>query len=156
MQGMVDPDLDGDGTPDIQGCWDDGVWSFQVAITSDTCTTPPVPLGNYKFSSTYAITPTGCTPGSKDAMGNPLCELSAETYAYMTDPTIHAHVKTSSGGGGICVGELELFSADGKQVWDMSPVLTSYSTDMTTGVLGGKFEFATYDSDQWTVMNPGT
>jgi hypothetical protein len=147
----VDPDLDGDGQPDILGCWDDGVWSFQVAITTDNCTTPPVALPTYKFSSLYTITPAGCVAGSKDAMGNPICELSDEMYTYMTDPTTHAHVKTTSGGGGICEGELELFSTDGKAVWTMTPVLTAYSTDMTTGTVAGQFEYATYPTDQWTI-----
>ena len=151
-QSLADPDLDGDGQPDILGCWDAGVWSFSATVVTNNCNTAPVPLGNYKFSSTYQITPTGCTPGSKDAQGNPLCELSSEMYAYMTDPSIHSHVKTTSGGGGICEGELELFSPDGLQVWTFTPVLSSYTdANMTGGVVGGQFEFAVYPTDQWTV-----
>jgi hypothetical protein len=83
----------------------------------------------------------------------PSCELSAPVFTYMTDPTVHNHVKTSAGGG-IREGNLELFSADGTQVWNLSPVLTAQSTDMTTGTIGGQFEFNIYPTDQWTVMNP--
>ena len=150
-QSLVDPDLDGDGQPDILGCWDAGVWSFSATIVTSDCATAPVMLPTYKFSSTYQITPAGCTPGSKDANGNPLCELSSEMYAYMTDPAQHAHVKTTSGGGGICEGELELFSPDGKKVWTFAPVLSAYSADKTTGTVGGQWEYAEYADDQWTV-----
>ncbi len=154
-QGMADPDLDGDCEADNIGSWDDGVWSFSVAIVMNNCATAPTPLPNYKFSSIYAILPAGCTVPTTCTMGvkNPMpsCELQSPVFTYMTDPSVHNHVKTTAGGGGIREGSLELFSTDGTQVWNMTPVITAQSTDMTTGTIGGQFEFNIFPTDQWTV-----
>ena len=158
-QNMVDPDLDGDCEPDMLGSWDAGVWSFSVAVVANNCTTAPTPLPNYKFSTTYAITPAGCMQPATCTQGfkltTPACELSAASFSYTTDPSVHTHVKTSAGGG-IREGTLELFSPDGLQVWTMKPTLSAYSADMLTGTITGQFEFATFPTDQWTVTNPGT
>lgn len=147
---MADPDLDGDGAPDVLGCWDVGTWTFTATLTdAGNCSPAPTLLPSYSFVATRTITPAGCTQGP-----NTTCELTDESWSYTTNAATHNRTKTSEGGGGICEGQLELFSDDGKSVWTFTPVLTSYNdTAMTTAVLGGQFEFATYPDDQWTQSN---
>ena len=145
---LANPDLNGDGVPDALGCWDDGTWSFSATVATSNCTTAPVLLSNYQFKSTHTIDPAGCTPGPTTT-----CELSLEMYSYVNDPNTHNHTKTSNTAGG-CEGQLELFSADGKTVWNFRPLIASYSADHTTGTLTGQWEYAEFADDQWTVDNP--
>ena len=63
--------------------------------------------------------------------------------AAMTDPTARNRVKVSQGGDGLCEGEVNLFSADGKEVWILKPELYA---DLH---LGGSGEYQLYNSDQW-------
>jgi hypothetical protein len=66
-----------------------------------------------------------------------------QVNTYMTDPAARARVKVSQGGDGLCEGELNLFSPDGKEVTILKPELYA------DGHLGGNGEFQLFKSDQW-------
>lgn len=61
---------------------------------------------------------------------------------YLTDPNVEHGVKVSQGGSGLCAGELELFSPDGKAVYLLRPALNGDDT------ITGDGEYATFATDQ--------
>lgn len=126
MQTMAPP-VHEDGTP-YTGCWPIGVWTFQAMRGSTDCQTAPQLLGQYQFKVEHRL----------DQDGNPY-----QTNTYMTDPSVRHRIKVSQGGDGLCEGELNLFSADGKEVWIIKPELYADKR------LGGDGEYALYKSDQW-------
>jgi len=113
---------------DIGGCWPVGTWTWTATMDTNQCQTPPAILPQYQFKVDVAT----------DADGN-----YNYTDSYLTDPNAHYKLKVSGDGGGLCQGGLEIFSADGKQVWNMKPSLE------VGNVLDGFGEYALYDSDQW-------
>lgn len=121
------PPVHDDGTP-YTGCWPIGTWTFQAQRGESDCTTPPMLLGQYQFRVEERF----------DADGEPY-----QTNVYMTDPSVRHRIKVSQGGDGLCEGELNLFSADGKEVWIIKPELYE---DLH---LGGDGEYALYNDDQW-------
>ena len=117
------------------GCWPVGMWTFSASITANTCSPAPMPLGQYQFEGDLETDPS-------DPTGPQL-----ETFKYDTDPSdARAVVKVTEGGSGSCAGELDLYSADGKQVWVLRPETDTIDA-MTT--ISGDGEYRTYDSDQW-------
>jgi hypothetical protein len=117
-----------DGTP-YTGCWPIGTWTFSVSVGEGDCQTKPTPLAQYQFK----------VEEMTDADGN-----KYQVNTYMTDPSVRNRVKVSQGGDGLCEGEVNLFSTDGKEVWILKPEL--YADQH----LGGDGEYALYGSDQWT------
>ena len=116
-----------DGTP-YTGCWPIGTWTFTATYSMGDCTTKPALLPKYEFKVDEML----------DADGIPY-----QVNTYMTDPTARSRVKVSQGGDGLCEGELNLFSADGKEVTILKPELYEDKH------LGGNGEFQLYGSDQW-------
>jgi len=115
-----------DGSP-YTGCWPIGVWTFTATRGTTDCTTQPTLLPQYQFKGEQVL-----VDGDY-----------VEQFTYMTDPTIRNRVKVSQGGDGLCEGELNLFSADGKEVWIIKPELYADKH------LGGDGEYSLYGSDQW-------
>ncbi len=113
--------------PDGSGCFPYGTWTFTTSIESNDCTPPPV-TQQYQFKVTQKL--------NED--GDPIKE-----YAYLTDPSARSIVKVSQGGGLLCEGELELFSADGKAVYLLKPELG------TGPEITGSGEYTIYTTDQW-------
>ena len=122
------PPLHEDGTP-YTGCWPIGTWTFSATLEMNGCSTAPQLLNQYQFKVDEMLDPTD---------GN-----YYQVNTYMTDPTVRHRVKVSQGGDGLCEGELDLFSSDGKQVWILKPEL--YADNH----LGGDGEWAMYHEDQW-------
>jgi len=121
------PPVHADGTP-YTGCWPIGVWTFQAQRGDSDCSTPGMLLTQYQFKVEERL----------DQDGNPY-----QVNTYMTDPAIRHRVKVSQGGAGLCEGELNLFSADGKEVWVIKPELFADQH------IGGDGEYAQYGTDQW-------
>jgi hypothetical protein len=117
-----------DGTP-YTGCWPIGTWTFSATVGESDCTAKPALLSQYQFKVEEML----------DGDGIPY-----QVNTYMTDPSVHNRVKVSQGGDGLCEGELNLFSADGKEVWILKPELYA---DLH---LGGSGEYQLFKSDQWT------
>ena len=121
------PPVHEDGTP-YTGCWPIGTWTFSATVTTTDCDAKPALLPQYQFKVDEAL----------DADGIPY-----QVNTYMTDPSVRHRVKVSQGGDGLCEGELNLFSADGKEVWIIKPELYA---DLH---LGGDGEYSMHKEDQW-------
>jgi hypothetical protein len=116
-----------DGTA-YQGCWPIGVWTFQAQPGDTDCDVAPAPLGQYQFKVELKLDSDG---------------LEYQSNSYMTDPSVRNRVKVSQGGDGLCEGELDLYSADGKEVWIIKPELYADKH------LGGDGEYSLHKTDQW-------
>ena len=123
----VAPPVHEDGTP-YTGCWPIGTWTFQAQRGETDCSTPPMLLNQYQFKVEERLDSDG---------------LPYQVNTFMTDPAIRHRVKVSQGGDGLCEGELNLFSADGKEVWIIKPELYADKH------LGGDGEYALHKDDQW-------
>jgi hypothetical protein len=121
------PPIHEDGTP-YTGCWPIGVWTFSAQAGQTDCSTPGQLLTQYQFKVEERL----------DSDAQPY-----QVNTYMTDPSVRHRVKVSQGGNGLCTGELNLFSTDGKEVWIIKPALYA------AGNLGGEGEYAQYTTDQW-------
>lgn len=121
------PPVHEDGTP-YTGCWPIGTWTFTVAKIDSDCATTPTPLPQYQFKVDEAF----------DADGLPY-----QVNTYLTDPSVRNRVKVSQGGSGLCEGELNLFSNDGKEVWIIKPAMFENLS------LGGDGEYSLHKDDQW-------
>jgi hypothetical protein len=126
VQSMAPP-LNEDGST-YTGCWPIGTWTFSAALGQSDCSSQPAVLPQYQFRVDSEI----------DADG-----IKYQSNHYMTDPSVRHRVKVSQGGDGLCEGELNLFSADGKEVWILKPELYADKH------LGGDGEYTLYNSDQW-------
>jgi hypothetical protein len=130
--------LDPDTNTPVEGCWPDGMWTFTVAVAASAdpgaCAKAPTPAPQYQFAD-HRTDP--------DGMG----DLTVDNITYLTDPNAHWRIKISGDAEG-CTGNVELFSADGKQVWNLDPQIPP--TDQT--VISGQGDYTEYDSDQWTPL----
>jgi hypothetical protein len=112
----------------INGCWPVGTWTFTATVGTTTCNPAPTPLAQYQFKGERDL-----TAPEPDYTWN---------YTYLTDPAdVTAHIGVTSGGGGLCEGEVILYSADGKTLWNMHPALQADNT--LTGL--GDYEVHTTD-----------
>src|SRR5262249_32914568 len=98
LQSMPAP-ANPDGTP-YEGCWPIGTWTFTATVGMGDCSKQPTVLKQYQFRAEQALDTDG---------------LPYQTYTYLTDPNARNRLKISQGGDGLCEGELNLFSADGKE-----------------------------------------
>ena len=110
------------------GCWPVGTWTFAAAQVETDCGTPGVLLPQYQIRGDDV----------PDENGDPDYKMT-----YVTDPTVMNICKVSEGGSGLCEGELDLYSADGKQVWLLKPELNADNT------VTGDGEYSDYNSNQW-------
>lgn len=125
-------DPPGDGRPDINGCWPTGTWAFTASIMSNDCATPPA-------LETYTV--------RVDFGQNSLMEPEYTYHLVTPDPAVtHNTVKVSSGGGGLCEGNFEIYSPDGKKVWNLHPTLNTFNM---SGPLEGMGEYAEFKDSQW-------
>jgi hypothetical protein len=119
----------------LDGCWPIGMWTFTATMTdAGGCSPAPVPLGQYQMEGTLVQNP-------EDPTGPML-----EAFDYVTDPNVRSRVGANEGGSGSCEGELDLYSADGKQVWLLKPETDTIDA-MTT--ISGSGEYRTYTTDQY-------
>jgi len=114
---------------DWTGCWPAGTWTFKMAVTTTDCSPAPTPLAQYVFTGEQDL----------DMNGDPV----VDKFTYVTDPSVRNIVKVSQEGNGLCEAEVDLYSADGKTVWTLKPVLQADNT------LTGDGEYAVFDTDQW-------
>ncbi|MEZ4404208.1 MAG: hypothetical protein R3B06_29570 [Kofleriaceae bacterium] len=115
--------------PDISGCWPVGTWTFQVAIAANTCNPAPTPLAQYQIKVERDL----ASPEPDHTY----------IYSYLTDPAdTTAHVSTTSGGGGLCEGEVLVYADNGLSVWNMHPALQA------GGALTGIGDFETHTTNQ--------
>lgn len=121
--------VDASAVPGVgSGCRPWGTWTFTTAIVSNNCNPAPT-VQQYEFKVTQKL----------DGDGEPL----PNEYTYLTDPAARSIVKTSGGGSGLCAGEVGLYSADGKAVYNLRPELNA------DGSITGDGEYAVFTTDQW-------
>lgn len=117
-----------DGIPDIEGCWPVGTWTFTLTRTGGDCSPAPT-LPSIAFDVDFVDDP--IEPGYMEIL---------------TSPSIADHrLHISQGGGGLCEGGLELYSADGKEVFNLHPTLDVFNT---SGPLAGAGEFSRFSKNQ--------
>ena len=121
-----------------EGCWPDGTWNFTASIAVDSAQAPPQcqPPGFAApaFAASYTFTDMR-TP-------NDTGELTVDNFAYA--PGGHWTLKVTQSGNMYCDAGFMLYSADGKEVWNLHP-----SLDPVTNILSGGSEYTLYDIDQW-------
>ncbi len=111
------------------GCWPYGTWTFTAKVEMNDCQKqPPTLLPQYQMRVDYSL----------NADGDPV-----QSYTFTTDPSARHLVKVSQGGAGLCEGELQIFSADGKTVYLLKPELYG------DGSLLGDGEYGVFNDDQW-------
>jgi hypothetical protein len=110
------------------GCWPIGVWTFTAKVESNDCTPAPTIAAKYQFRGDVTL--------NED--GDPV-----QSFTYMTEPGAKHIVKVSQGGVGLCEGELNIFSADGKNVWLFKPAL------MADNTIQGDGEYGVFGDNQW-------
>ncbi|MEP6863295.1 MAG: hypothetical protein ABJE66_21905 [Deltaproteobacteria bacterium] len=120
--------LNPDGST-YEGCWPIGTWTFAATVAMNDCATAPTMLPSYAFVGTVTTDP---------QTGDPL-----QNFMYTTDPTAHTIVHVSEASNAQCEGEVDVYSTDGKQIWNMKPWLA-------TGTITGEGEYSLYNSNQWT------
>jgi hypothetical protein len=127
--GTFAPDTAHPQPAESEGCWPYGTWTFTVKVENNECMQqPPMPLPEYQIRVDY----------STNADGDPV-----QSYTYTTEPNARHVVKVSQGGAGLCEGELQIFSADGKVVYLLKPELYA------DGSLLGDGEYGVFNDDQW-------
>jgi len=109
-------------------CWPVGMWTFSVSVSMNDCSPAPTPATQYQMKGTTM----------PDQNGDPMPVMS-----YIGDTTIRSIAKYSDGGSGLCEGELDLYSADGKTVWLLKPELNADNS------LTGDGEYGVFNSDQF-------
>lgn len=126
--GTFAPDTAHPQPADNTGCWPIGVWTFSATVTSNDCTPAPVLQSKYQFKGEMTL--------NED--GDPV-----QSFTYMTEPGAKHIVKVSQGGSGLCEGELNIFSDDGKTQWLFKPALNADNS------IAGDGEYGVFDTNQW-------
>jgi hypothetical protein len=127
----TDPDT---GMP-LTGCWPVGTWTFTATVESSDCTPPPTLLPSYSFRVERVDDGSGLI----------------DKYSSLTNVgDMNWHLRVSSSGQG-CEGHFEFGSADGKQYWNMKPLLpnplNSGGAPSTTLTGGGNYD--RFNADGW-------
>jgi len=100
---------------EIGGCWPVGTWTFTLTQTANSCATAPTPLAQYQMKVERDL-----AAPEPDHTYN---------YTFLTDPTdMTVELGTTSGGGGLCEGEILIFADGGNTVWNLHPALQADNT----------------------------
>jgi len=132
----TDPDLY-DPTLGETNCWPAGVWTFTARpAAANEDGTPQCEqttlLPEYKITGIKDYTVDG----------------GQETYTFTSNPAQHTRLKVSSGGGGLCEGIFEIYSDDGKTLYNLHPALMPANGAATNPLLG-RGELQMFEVDQW-------
>lgn len=122
-----------DPTKPLSGCWPVGTWTFTAAVDTNECPSKPAVLSSYSFRV--------------DRMEGADMQGPDDTYTNMTAVGgLKWHLSVASNGQG-CEGNFEFGSADGKEYWNMKPVLPNPPADPTK--LIGNGDYDQYNVDAW-------
>ena len=131
--------IDPDTTLPLTGCWPVGTWTFTAAVdpAGTNCKTPPEVLPSYSFRLDRAEGTD--MQGLSDTVTN-LTSIGNKLW----------HLSVSSNGQG-CEGNFEFGSPDGKDYWDMKPVLLNppNATDPPTNKIVGNGDYDEYTANGW-------
>lgn len=142
MTCMTELSLQGSFTPDgtrpsgYDGCWGAGTWTFTASVSSNTCSSAPQLAPQYKFvAATMA-----------DMQGDPIVDVF--TLQAPDPSTVMSLVKLTQLAATTCEGEVDICSADGKQVFQLRPDLTESAG---TGI-SGQGEYLVYNTANCPAM----
>lgn len=124
----------GDGMPDIQGCWPAGTWTFALTRIDGDCSPAPTIPPSFSFEVDFIADP--IEPDFMETLIAP---------AVGSGPAADYRLHVSQGGGGLCEGGLEVFTADGKESYNLHPVLDVFNV---SGPLIGSGEFSRFSKNQ--------
>jgi hypothetical protein len=115
----------------LTGCWPIGTWTFTATVDTENneCTPAPAVLSGYSFR----------VDGMEDGEGITRSYVNLSTLG-----DLQSHLSVSSNGQG-CEGNFEIGSADGKQYWNLQPVIPNEAP--TT--IEGHGDYALYGTDSW-------
>ncbi len=112
------------------GCWPVGTWTFTAKVDSNECAKAPAVQAQYSFRVDRAVNP------------DPAKDIGfEESYTYLSDKAGLFRLGVSEIGGG-CEGGVELYSADGKEYWNLKPFLQN------SGTIAGFGEYAMFGKSQ--------
>lgn len=129
--GMPGRPIDETTMEPIGGCWPIGTWTFTAAVDPDAneCTPAPTVQASYSFR----------VDGMDDGDG------IVRSYTNLGSlGNLQYHLAVSGNGQG-CEGNFEVGSADGKQYWNLQPLVPNDAPTM----IAGKGEYALYNADAW-------
>jgi hypothetical protein len=109
-------------------CWPAGTWTFTAKVGTTDCSPAPTPAAQYVMKGVV----------QPDQNGDPMVVMQ-----YSGDASMRPIAKYSDGGSGLCEGELDLYSTDGKTVWLLKPELNSDNS------LSGDGEYGVFATDQY-------
>lgn len=117
-------------------CWAAGVWTFTAA-----------PRSGNEDGTAQCVT-TSLMSEYKVIVTKDFADEGRESYAFATNPQAPVRLKVSSGGGGLCEGVFEIFSADGKVIHNLHPALQPAASPGANHMLTGHGEYQVYEVDQ--------
>lgn len=128
------------GAPNTDGveCWPDGVWTISAALRpgSESSTRAPALQPQYQIRVTVNV-----------EAGADMADRYAYQYLGQFDPqdpaNMFVRMKVSGGGGGLCDGELQIFSPDGTQALVLHAALRPDNS------LSGLGNFSIYSDNEW-------
>jgi hypothetical protein len=129
----TDPDT---GLP-LTGCWPIGTWNFTAKVDTaspNTCATAPAVLPSYSFKVERTADP-----------ASPTETIQTITSLMTLTGGMQYHIAMSSNGQG-CEGSFEFGTADGKDYWNMKPVLAK--DPAATAITGGG-DYVEYKGNSW-------
>jgi len=128
--------IDPDTMMPLTGCWPVGTWTFTAAMDTNECTTTPAVIPQYSFRVDRAE--------GADMQG------LVDSYTNLTSiGDLQWHLAVSSNGQG-CEGSFEFGSPDGKQYWNMQPVLINpLSGAAPTTQITGSGDYSMFTTESW-------
>jgi hypothetical protein len=128
VTGSFTPDTTQPAPTDWATCWPVGMWTFTAAVGTNNCSPAPTPAAMYQMKGTTM----------PDMNGDPMPVMQ-----FVGDQSMRPIAHYSDGGSGLCEGELDLYSADGKTVWLLKPELNADNS------LTGDGEYGVFDTNQY-------
>jgi hypothetical protein len=106
------------------GCWPTGSWTFTATVTTNGCSPTPPLQAQYQFTVV------------EDNDFN-------DTITYVNDPSnMYVATKISGGEGGVCVGAFQIYSSDGKTIYNLRPAMQADNS------INGQGDVREYTTDQ--------
>jgi len=128
VTGSFTPDTTQPAPTDWATCWPVGMWTFTAQVAMNNCSPAPTLMAQYQMKGTTM----------PDMNGDPMPVMQ-----FVGDQSLRPIAHYSDGGSGLCEGELDLYSADGKTVWLLKPELNADNS------LTGDGEYGVFDTSQY-------
>ncbi len=125
---------DGTRPAAYDGCWGAGTWTFTASVTTNTCQTAPPLASQYVFVAST----------EPDMNGDPI----VDKYNLQAPANVMYLAGLTQLASTTCEGEVDICSADGKQVFQLRPDVTESAGNGITG----QGEFIIYNNPSCPTM----